>query len=91
VESSRFESVSLIAAVVGAAVLGSQVLAIGTGAAALGDIAILLTLFALDAAAARSGGQSLAFAGSAAFCLLSPFNVLANALSPAALKDVPTG
>jgi hypothetical protein len=84
VESSRFESIALIGAVIGAAVLGSQVLAIGTGAAALGDIAILLSLFAFDAAAARSGGQSLAFAGAAGFCLLAPFNVLADAISPPA-------
>jgi hypothetical protein len=82
VESSRFESFALIAAVIGAAVLGSQVLDIGAGAAAVGDVAILLSLFAFDSAGARSGGQSLAFAGTAGFCLLSPFNVLANGLSP---------
>lgn len=77
-ESRRFESLALIAAVIGAAALGSQARDIG----AVGDVAILLSLFAFDSAVARSGGQSLAFAGTAAFCLLTPFTVLADAISP---------
>ena len=85
-ESSRFESLTLVAAVIGAAVLGSQALAIGLGAGAVGDIAILLALFAFDSGLTRSGGQSIAFAGTGAFCLLTPFIFIANAVLGAKLS-----
>jgi hypothetical protein len=94
VESSRFESLTLLAAIIGAAVLGSGSLAIGFGAAAVGDIAILLALFAFDGAAARSGSQSIAFAGVSAYCCISPLFFLANTVLGVALPSSvvpPTG
>jgi hypothetical protein len=78
VESNRIQSLTLVAAVIGAAVLGSQSLGIGFGAAAVGDVAILLALFAFDEPAARSGAQSLGFAGVVGFCILTPLLFLAN-------------
>ena len=76
-KSSRIESLTLVAAVIGAAVLGSQTMAIGYGAAAVGDVAILLALFTFDNAASRSGAESIAFAGVGSFCLLTPLMLMA--------------
>jgi hypothetical protein len=75
VESSSFEPLTLVAAVVGAAVLGAGSHAMG---AAMGDIAILLCLFAFDGVGARSGAQSIAFAGVSGFCVLTPLFFLAS-------------
>lgn len=68
----------LVAAVIGAAILGSQAGGMGFGTAAVGDLAILLALYAFDKNPARSGGQSLALGAVSAFCLLTPFTFLAN-------------
>jgi hypothetical protein len=76
VNSSRFESLILIAAVLGAAVLGSG----PAGSATAGDIAILLALFAFDGASARSTAGSIAFGGAAGFCVLTPILSLAKVI-----------
>ncbi len=71
-EFSRFESITLIGAVIGAAVLDSGSHSLGAGSTAAGNIAILSALFAFDGTEARSGGQSIAFGGASGFCLLAP-------------------
>ena len=81
---SRFESLTLIAAVLGAAVLDSGTHALGLGSAAVGDLAILLVLFAFDASASRSSAQSIAFAGATGFCVLTPILFVAKAVLGAA-------
>ena len=52
-------------------------MAIGYGAAAVGDLALLLALFAFDGERTRSGGESVAFAGVSSFCLVTPLLFLA--------------
>jgi hypothetical protein len=93
VKSSRIESLTLVAAVIGAAMLGSQTMAIGYGAAAVGDVAILLALFTFDSAASRSGAESIAFAGVGSFCLLTPFMFIAYTVLGASvpLAQLPAG
>jgi hypothetical protein len=86
VESGRIESLTLVAAVIGAAVLGSQTMTMGYGAAAVGDIGILLALFAFDGAWTRSGSESVAFAGVSSFCLITPLLFIAYTVLGA---DVP--
>ena len=78
---SRFESLTLVAAVIGAAILGAGSHAI---APAVGDISILFALFAFDSSASRSGAQSIAFAAVSGFCLLTPLFFLANNILGAA-------
>jgi hypothetical protein len=73
-ESGRFQSFVLIAAVIGVSVLGLDSRNIG---ASVGDLAILLALLAFDDSGRRSGSQSIAFAGVSAFCLLTPLLFLA--------------
>ena len=77
-EVSRIESLVLIGAVIGVAVLDSGSHSLGAGSAAVGNLAILLALFAFDGVAARSGGQSVAFAGVSGLCLLTPVLFLAR-------------
>lgn len=81
---SRFESLTLIAAVLGAAVLDSGTHGLGVGAAAVGDIAILLALFTFDGSVARSSAESIAFGGAAGFCVLTPILFFAKAVLGAA-------
>jgi len=71
-EVSRFESITLIGAVIGAAVLDSGPHSLGAGSTAAGNLAILLALFAFDGTEARSSAQSIAFGGASGFCLLAP-------------------
>ena len=76
-ESHRFESASLVIAAVGVAVLG---VGAHTVAAAVGNIAILLVLFAGNGSI-RSGAQSLGFASVAGLSILAPlFWLAANVL-----------
>lgn len=89
-ETSRFESLTLVAAIIGAAVLSSQSLGIGFGAAAVGDVAILLALFAFDNAATRSGPQSIAFAAVSAYCLLTPLIFMAVTILGVSMPAPPT-
>jgi hypothetical protein len=77
-EVSRTESITLISAVIGTAVLDSAAHAPGAGSAAAGNLAILLALFAFDGTEARSGGQSIAFGGVTGLCLLAPVFFLAK-------------
>jgi hypothetical protein len=71
-EVSRFESLALIGAVIGVAVLDSGAHSLGAGSSVVGNLAILLALFGFDGLARRSGGQSIAFAGVSGLCLLTP-------------------
>ncbi len=77
-EVSRFESLTLIGAVIGVAVLDSGSHSLGAGTAAVGDLAILLALFSFDGPQARSGAQSIAFGGASGLCLLAPIFFLAK-------------
>lgn len=72
-EMKRIESFVLVAAVIGAAVLGTA--SHGAGAT-VGDLAILLILFVLDDE--RSTPESLAFGAVSGFCLMTPLYFLAN-------------
>ena len=77
-EKSHFQSVVLLAAMIGAGVLNSQQRALGFGEAAVGNLILLLVLFAFDSAVTRSGIQSIAFSSVGAFCLLTPLLFLAD-------------
>lgn len=82
-ETTRIESLTLVAAVIGSATLSNPSSTFGVGGAAAGDIAILLALFAFDSGRARSIIESLAFGSAGAFCLMTPFQLLADGLAPA--------
>ncbi len=77
-EVSRFESLTLIGAVIGVAVLDSGSHSLGPASAAVGDLAILLALFSFDGPEARSGAQSIAFGAASGLCLLAPVFFLAK-------------